>query len=202
MRKFPLAFSLLAVLLTACASNNVHTRAGIVKDYGRLRPLPALGDPPVQTHVAVSFPRAPAPKLQIEPPQLVGDSSRLHALSTEERDFLVAHLARGLQAVPSGSGRPLRLISALTDVAKPSRALNVVTTALLGPISNGGATIEVSIQDAASGEEVAAMVCASEGRAMSSWSGFKNAYSPLGHAELAIDDCLQRLQKLLQQTNG
>lgn len=107
--------------------------------------------------------------------------------SAELVELLQAELATKLEPrfrVAEAAGpKTLRLRTALTDVNRSSRALNIFTTVLLfAPVDFGGATVEFELDDSMSGETVAAGVALGNGglgQALAS-------YSKYGHAKYAV----------------
>ena len=126
---------------------------------------------------------------------------RIEAAEIEE---LRADLRRSLElaaTMPSVAGNPrtLRVRAAITQVALPSPALNVLTTALLFiPLDRGGAAVEIEAIDVETGRRVAALASAGNG----TLADFRGHYSRLAHAELAFQRAAQEFRTLLDGTDG
>jgi hypothetical protein len=190
MRELSYIFaSVLSIILCGCASNQM-TQSGHLADYGKLRPTDDSG---VSLFGRVDF----------EPSAFRGNSARLRDVPDDAKKVLTQHLDQRIRervaASPKSSGeRSLLVRAVITDFDQPNRLLNVVSTFAVGPVSTGGATLEISVTDQLNREEVISMVCAEKANAVS-WTGFTNAYSALGHAKAAIDDCLGRFAKVLNR---
>jgi Protein of unknown function (DUF3313) len=91
--------------------------------------------------------------------------------------------------------RPLVLRIVLTDVATPNRALNVFTSLLIGPITSGGARIEMSMTDESSGEVVFAANCTKSASVLWQLTG---AYSVIAHAKYAVGQCIQQFENAIR----
>ena len=131
-------------------------------------------------------------------------------ITATEIEALRAGLHRSLElaaAMPSGTPAPsiadgprtLRVRAAITEVALPSPALNVITTALLFlPLDRGGAAVEIEAVDVATGQRVAALASAGNG----TLADFRGHYSRLAHAKLAFERAAQAFRSLLDGTDG
>jgi hypothetical protein len=98
-----------------------------------------------------------------------------------------------------GGPRTLRIRAAITQVALPTPALNVITTALLFiPLDRGGAAVEIEAIDVETGRCVAALSSAGNG----TLADFRGHYSRLAHAELAFQRVAQEFRSLLDDTDG
>jgi len=99
----------------------------------------------------------------------------------------------------AGNPRTLRVRAAITQVALPSPALNVITTALLFiPLDRGGAAVEIEAIDVETGRRVAALASAGNG----TLADFRGHYSRLAHAELAFQRAAQEFRTLLDGADG
>jgi hypothetical protein len=186
-----------AVAVSGCAATNTLTRTGGVEDYGRLS---KSADERMLSHVSPRLRGSGLGGARIEAPRVAADAKRLQKVSQEGRQELVAHLGEALTGAATRSPPSRESIvvhSVITDLDTPTRTLNVLTTLVVGPISSGGASVEFSLKDAKTGEELAALVCA-ERPSMLSWDGMKSAYGELSHSKLALTACVDRLVKLLE----
>jgi hypothetical protein len=119
-------------------------------------------------------------------------------LSNVLRTQLIASLGDTYKVVPTPTKNSLALQATITDIRTSSVAGNIVSTMLLFvPADKGGAAAEFELKSA-SGERVAAMSIAAQGKFVQ----FEGAYSRLGQAKLALADHAKSLSELLQgQTN-
>jgi hypothetical protein len=189
-----------AVLASGCASNQL-TQSGHLADYRKLK---SSGDPAVQLYVSDRFDERSYGRVEFEAPTIRGKTQRLDELTPDVRQSLLDHLSQTLKervaVLPRHQGnRSVLIRAAITDVDLPNRLLNVLTTFAIGPVSTGGATLEISATDTQTNEEVLAMVC-SEKASIASLSGFTNAYTALGHAKAAINDCLSKFEKSFERS--
>jgi hypothetical protein len=116
------------------------------------------------------------------------------ALSSELRNQLVASLGNAYKLVQTPSATSLTLHATITDVRTSSVVGNIVSTLLLFvPADKGGAAAEFELK-ATSGERVAAMSVATQGK----FAQFEGAYSRLGQAKLALEAHAKSLAALLQ----
>lgn len=79
---------------------------------------------------------------------------------------------------------------AITTIETPNRAVNTLTTLLVGPVTTGGASLEFEAVDEQTDRRVAAASCFEHGNAL---ADFKGSYTLLGHAKSAITTCLERI---------
>jgi hypothetical protein len=98
---------------------------------------------------------------------------------------LAAALAENLKAyAPALQPGPnvLRVRSAITDVKASSPAANMVLSALLiGPLDNGGVSVEIEAVSGDGGARIAAMTASETGKFIST-----GGFSKLGHANEAL----------------
>ncbi len=132
---------------------------------------------------------------------------RIEAAEIEElraglrRSLELAATPPAIATGPSAAGSPrtLRVRAAITQVALPSPALNVITTAVLFiPLDRGGAAVEIEAIDVETGQRVAALSSAGNG----TLADFRGHYSRLAHAGLAFQRAAQEFRSLLDGTDG
>lgn len=180
-----------AFVLSGCATNRM-TQSGFLVDYNQLKPSQFKN---VHLYTAPGFDPSQVASASIEAPSIVGTSKRLADMSDDNKRLLVEHLRAAvsarMQAIKptSGATRTVRVRSALTDFDSPNRTVNAALTLLTGPVTTGGASLEVEVVDAATGERLVAASCFETGNVV---TDFMASYSLLGHAKLAIDQCLER----------
>ncbi|MFM7294980.1 MAG: DUF3313 family protein [Burkholderiales bacterium] len=115
-------------------------------------------------------------------------------LTDELRRQLVTSLKETYKVVETPSGNSHSLRATITDVRTSSVAGNVVSTVLLLlPVDKGGAAVEFELKSP-SGERVAAMSVAAQGKFVQ----FSGAFSKLGQAKLVMTDHAKSLAELLQ----
>jgi hypothetical protein len=139
--------------------------------------------------------RVADPDARIEPAEIEALRAGLH------RSLEVAAAKPSGAPDPSVAGNPrtLRIRAAITEVALPSPALNVITTALLFiPLDRGGAAVEIEAIDVATGQRVAALASAGNG----TLADFRGHYSRLAHAELAFQRAAEEFRSLLDGADG
>ena len=198
--------SLLAlIVLNGCATNKI-TNSGFLDDYSTLKPN---GEEPMHSFVAPHFDRTSYTKFSIQSPVVAVSNERLANLTPDLKkelaDYLVGEFE--MQFAPlrrtnennnvQGKMKEISIRSSITDFDSPNRLVNVAATVLLGPVTTGGATIEVEAIDVMQNERMLAMVCAEKANVLG-WSGFVSSYSVLGHAKDAISDCVSRFIKLIE----
>ena len=105
-------------------------------------------------------------------------------INQELRDRLLAETRGGTKA--------LTVRAALTNIETPNRALNVATTLLIGPLTTGGASLEIEILDTQSGVVQVAATCTERASAFMQLAG---AYSVLAHTKYAISQCIDRIEQ-------
>ncbi len=98
-------------------------------------------------------------------------------LDTELRKQLQRRFPRADGAAVS---KRLVVRTRITSIAEASPGLNIAMSLLVGPVSQGGLSIEVEAIDASTGKQVALLLLADK----ASISDFKKSYTRGGHAQL------------------
>jgi Protein of unknown function (DUF3313) len=177
-----------------CACSTPVTKpAGFLSDYKTLSPSAFEN---VSLYRAPGFDPQTYGQVQMIPTQVHGSSARLRELDPVLQKEILTHTdkemaSRLLIGVRSGT-KTLMVRAAVTDVDTPNRAVNVATTLLLGPVTSGGASMEVEIVDGQSGVVQIAAACTERGSVLRQFTG---AYSLLAHAKHAISECIQRFEQ-------
>jgi hypothetical protein len=131
--------------------------------------------------------------------QIYAPSARLIELDPKLQNELLQEIdqkvASQLVNITNLGTRTLVLRIALTDVATPNRALNAVTTLLIGPLTSGGARLEMVMTDERSAEVVFAATCAESASVI---RHFRGSYSVIPHAKYAVDKCIQQFEKAIK----
>ncbi|MGK9017638.1 DUF3313 domain-containing protein [Pseudomonas aeruginosa] len=86
---------------------------------------------------------------------------------------------------------------AVTELQTPNRAVNAMTTLLVGPVTTGGASLEFEAVDLSTGRRVAAASCFERGNVIKEFAG---SYTLLGHAKAAITNCIERIDSAWRDT--
>ena len=86
---------------------------------------------------------------------------------------------------------------AVTELQTPNRAVNAMTTLLVGPVTTGGASLEFEAVDLRTGRRVAAASCFERGNVIKEFAG---SYTLLGHAKAAITNCIERIDSAWRDT--
>ncbi len=181
-----------SLLLSACATT-VTKPSGFLPDSNALRPSSFEN---VALYRAPGFDLRAYGKVRLTPSQVYAPSARLRELDIELRQEALSHFdkelaSRILPGVP-GNAKALVVRAALTDLDTPNRALNVATTLVIGPMTSGGASVEMEIIDEGAGTVMFAATCTERGSVL--WQ-FTGAYSVLSHAKYAISECVQRFEQ-------
>jgi Protein of unknown function (DUF3313) len=180
------------VLLCAC-STPATKPSGFLADYKTLSPSAFEN---VSLYRAPGFDPQTYGQVQMTPTHVHGPSTRLRELDPELQKEILTHAdkemaSRLLIGVRSGT-KTLMVRAAVTDVDTPNRAVNVATTLLLGPVTSGGASMEVEVVDGQSGVVQVAAACTERASVLRQFTG---AYSVLAHAKHAISECVQRFEQ-------
>ncbi|HHM5529108.1 TPA: DUF3313 family protein [Pseudomonas aeruginosa] len=99
--------------------------------------------------------------------------------------------------VTSASDR-VRVRVAITELQTPNRAVNALTTLLVGPVTTGGASLEFSAEDERTGRRVLAASCFQHGNPI---ADFASSYSLLGHAKNSIRACIEQVNSVWREKN-
>ena len=181
----------LTATLSGCASNGM-TRSGFLGDYDVLGKTKYEN---VLLFKAPGFEPSRYREILVEDAQVVTATGRIGGLEAEQVRELLDHVnseLRHLQTkseAPASSGR-IRVRVASTTIETPNRAVNTLTTLLVGPVTTGGASLEFEAVDEQTDRRVAAASCFEHGNAL---ADFKGSYTLLGHAKSAITTCLERI---------
>jgi Protein of unknown function (DUF3313) len=177
-----------------CACSTPVTKpSGFLSDHKTLSPSAFEN---VSLYRAPGFDPQMYGQVQMTPTQVHGPSTRLRELDPGLQKEILIHTdkemaSRLLIGVRSGT-KTLMVRAAVTDVDTPNRAVNVATTLLLGPVTSGGASMEVEVVDGQSGVVQVAAACTERGSVLRQFTG---AYSVLAHAKHAISECIQRFEQ-------
>jgi hypothetical protein len=185
-RLLPALVAMAGLNLAGCA-NMAPSESGFMHDYGTLKPVD--GNDKLRVYQGPT--RAQYKALMIDPVQWQVNARNNDDISEGERlgltKFFDDKLHEKLNGYPLATGpgpNVLRVRAVITDVKTSSPAANVVLTALLiGPLDNGGASVEIEATDSLHQERIAAMTASETGGFIST-----GGFSKLGHAENALVD--------------
>jgi Protein of unknown function (DUF3313) len=181
-----------SLLLSACATT-ISPPSGFLPNSNALRPSAFEN---VALYRAPGFDPLAYGHVRLTPSQVYAPSARLRELDIELRQEVLTHLDKELSSriLPgvSGNTKALTVRAVVTDIDTPNRALNVATTLVVGPMTSGGASVEVEIVDENAGTVMFAATCTERGSVL--WQ-FTGAYSVLSHAKYAISECVQRFEQ-------
>ncbi len=193
------ALGLLASSLMGCASNQL-TRSEFLSEPSRLATsadpgLAVFRSPELNTRLWALT------AVEIAPPDT--QAPRLQTLGEAQRAELTAHLQLTAQEVfvNKATAAPLTtpavLRVKLTDVDTANVAVNWATTLLIGPVTTGGASIEVEILAASDRQLLFGGSCVERGNVV---SDFRASYSTLGHAKASITRCMVKMKQAYEGT--
>ena len=183
-------------LAAGCATTTTAP-AGFLSDYAALRPSQFDN---VALYRDPAFDPRNYGQVVITPTRMHGASSRLRELSPELRAEVLAHIDQEIttrtKPLAGAAASALRVRAAVTDVDTPNRVVNVLSSVVIGPVTTGGASLEVEVSDAASGRILVAATCAERGSVLKQFVG---SYQVLVHAKSAISECLHRFEQAYRQ---
>lgn len=183
MRFLVLAFAASIASLGGCATGLQASQSGFLQDYSALRPNPT--EPERLSFRAEDAQWSQYRSFIVEPVEVrAGDLSTAdsQALAQALRQSLSESFAQERRATDVVGPDTLRIRAAVTEVVHPNRALNLVTSLALGPVSRGAAAGEAEIVDGRTGRRLAAISWAGDG-GIAETLGF---YTNTGHARAAL----------------
>lgn len=138
----------------------------------------------------------------VEDAQIKTASGRIDGLDDAQQREVLDHVTSELKRQkakvppPRGTGQ-VRVRVAVTELQTPNRAVNAMTTLLVGPVTTGGASLEFEAVDVSTGRRVAAASCFERGNVIKEFAG---SYTLLGHAKAAITNCIERIDSAWRDT--
>ena len=143
-------FFCVAGALSGCATNSM-TRSGFLGDYEKLSPTRYEN---VLMYRAAGFEPKRYAAVVVEEAQIKTASGRIDGLDDAQQREVLDHVTSELKrqegkspAPPGGAGQ-VRVRVAVTELQTPNRAVNAMTTLLVGPVTTGGASLEFEAVDA------------------------------------------------------
>ncbi|KVS62429.1 hypothetical protein WK41_32430 [Burkholderia cepacia] len=187
--------------LSGCATNTM-TRSGFLGDYDALAPTRYKH---VLMYRAPGFEPSHYADIVVADALIKTGSGHLDGLDKAQEheilDYINTELRKQVSqshAAPGAKGQ-LQVRAAVTDVQTPNRAVNAMTTLLVGPVTTGGASLELEAIDEHTGRRVAAASCFDRGNVI---TGFVSSYTLLGHAKNAISKCLEDIDSAWRDTSS
>lgn len=191
----------MAIALPGCATNGM-TRTEFLGNQEQL--LPTRYDNVLMYRAPGFEPRRYA-AVVVEDALIKTDSGRIGGLDDGQQREVLEHVSRELQrkeskppALPGASGS-VRVRVAVTELQTPNRAVNALTTLMVGPVTTGGASLEFEAIDGSTGRRIAAASCFERGSVLTEFAG---AYTLLGHAKAAITTCIERIDSAWRDTSS
>ena len=138
----------------------------------------------------------------VEEAQIKTASGRIDGLDDAQQREVLDHVTSELKrqegkVPPPGGAGQVRVRVAVTELQTPNRAVNAMTTLLVGPVTTGGASLEFEAVDLRTGRRVAAASCFERGNVIKEFAG---SYTLLGHAKAAITNCIERIDSAWRDT--
>lgn len=176
-----LLIAIAVLLLSACTTPQV-TRSGQAKSYQGLQKIGehGMGIPPQAArggHYA---------QVLVAPLQVTAAVARQVtpevALEVERtlRQSLEAELSRSFMLAPRNPGTDTLIVrTRITRVAEASPVINAMTTLLLGPVKNGGLSVEFEAVDGRSGQQQALLLLADD----AGFADILDSYQRAAHAQ-------------------
>jgi hypothetical protein len=186
-------------LFAGCASLN-RAPSGYLADYPETDEL--AGKKHLLRKIATADDLAGIDSFHVEevawrsqrPPDWQTNPAKAAPLLQVLREALVNELSRIRPVVDNPGPNTARVRAAFTDVVKSKPAVNVVTSVLVGPVTNGGAVIEAEVRQA-DGTVVAQVVSGKAGNPLD-LAGF---FAAQGHARKASRLAARRLREALEK---
>ena len=137
----------------------------------------------------------------VEEAQIKTASGRIDGLDDAQQREVLNHVTSELKrqegkVPPPGGAGQVRVRVAVTELQTPNRAVNAMTTLLVGPVTTGGASLEFEAVDLRTGRRVAAASCFERGNVIKEFAGSYIA----GHAKAAITNCIERIDSAWRDT--
>ncbi len=193
-----IALLFLGTALSACAAQET-TRSGFMTDYSQLQQS-AEGDLRFSARPTAAYNAFLVDDVAYMP------NGKSAPLTTTEIDALRAHhkaaaeaaFAETFQKAAAPAPGVMRIRLAITGVDKADTTLNYVSTLLVGPLSNGGASSEGEVVDSISGARLAAL--STHTNATPFKGGLFGYYSELGHAKAVLERHVAQLRDVVVQS--
>jgi hypothetical protein len=194
---------LFATLFLAACANQDMTRSGFLSNYAELRQLDSDKTEAVTINSQADF--SQYTHVMIMPVVYAGktpdDDKKwdYQDLARTVEKNLQEKFARRFTLTNQPAPNVLMVRAAITDITKAKPVVNVLTTAVVGPLFNGGLSGEAEIVDSMTGTQLAALTYADEG---SVWrfNQMSGSFSQMGHAEYLSGIFATRVFELTQKS--
>lgn len=185
-------------LVTGCAAGPAP-RSGFLGSYDGLEQIRG-SDSLLEQRPSPTFDPASFHAVSIDPPVIevsdINDVDR-ERLASAFREALIERLEGKLPIVADAGPGVLRIRTSIVDVKKANVPMNIVTSLLAVPLSQGGVAAEAEVLDGGSGERVAALSWSRRGVRITQAS---LKYSRLGEARQGLRAFAARLAGLFVGT--
>ncbi|HGW4869704.1 TPA: DUF3313 family protein [Pseudomonas aeruginosa] len=183
------------VFLSGCASNDM-TRSGFINNYNKLAPTQYEN---VLMYRASGFEAQNYANIKVKDAVLKVKPESTQGLDKTAEQEILAYITMELRrqvGTPSpepGASGNLQMRVALTELETPNRAVNWMTTLAMGPVTTGGASLELEVIEERTGRSVMAASCFDRGNVL---TDFLSSYSQLGHAKVAVKSCIEKIDSV------
>lgn len=185
----------LTLTLAACA-NQKPTQSGFLSSYADLKPMEGQSGTLVARSEAdlARYTGFMIDPIDVRIPSAEHDSLSQSELAAVLEGRLRTELARTRRESRSPAADVLRVKVAITQVTKAKPAYNVALLLIGPPLFNGGLSVEAEVTDSRTGQRLAALSWADEGRLNP--LGYYSAY---GHPKALTQDFARTLANLLDR---
>jgi len=190
-----------ASLLSACASQET-TRTGFLSTYDHMRVAENDEDALIYKATAkMAYTRfmvdevtyAPGQKSEIDvTPEQIAEIKKFYQNAT------IKSFSERYQYTNQPDYGVMRVRLAITGIDKANSTLNYVTLALVGPVSNGGASSESEVIDAMTGEKIVALSTHTNANPIN--GGVFEYFTKTGHAKSVLADHAKQLRLATDET--
>ncbi len=193
-----------ALFIGACTTTQIRP-SGFLSTYDNLKPT-ETGD--LSIYRAPGFELSNFSSIRMVPTVIHTPTERLSDLDPQLQqqvielidDQIVLRLTQakvqpGSEDKALAANRVLVIRAALTDVQTPNRALNILTSLAIAPLTAGGASLELEVVQEQSNLVVMAATCTKRASVLKQFFG---AFSQLSHAKYAISECVEQIENVLK----
>lgn len=189
---------LCAALLSACSSQET-TRTGFLNSYDQMRVSQDDEDTlEFKAPAKMAYTRFMVDEVTYAP----GDKSetnvtpeQIAAIKEFYRQAAIETFSERYEYTIRPGHGVMRVRLAITGIDKAFAVLNYVTLALVGPVSNGGASSESEVIDSITGEKIAALATYTNAHPLNG-GGVLGYFTETGHAKNVLADHAEQLRVL------
>lgn len=186
-----------AALLSACPSQET-TRTGFLNTYDHMRIAEDDKDALVYKAPAkMAYTRFMVDEVTYAPGQKSEKDvtpEQIAEIKKSYQDAAIKTFSKRYQYTNQPDYGVMRVRLAITGIDKANSTLNYVTVALVGPVSNGGASSESEVIDAMTGEKIAALATHTNADPIN--GGVFEYFTKTGHAKSVLADHAEQLRVL------